>query len=147
MRLTCTVFLVYRHDFVVVETIDFYEDEEAELPPPMSLRDVQVRQCTPSPAGSSHLQGALSCYYLRSVCGAQWGRVTYSQVGPLTSVVIVQALNKAVPFGEEAEEEEEAAGGEKDEADVEVRMRQHANSVAFITFTSVACMGLPSTNQ
>jgi Pre-mRNA splicing factor PRP21 like protein len=31
-----------RHDFVVVETIDFYEDEEAELPPPMSLRDVQV---------------------------------------------------------------------------------------------------------
>jgi splicing factor 3A subunit 1 len=32
-----------RHDFVVVETIDFYEDEEAELPPPMSLRDVQAR--------------------------------------------------------------------------------------------------------
>ncbi len=31
-----------RHDFVVVETIDFYEDEEAELPPPMSLRDVQA---------------------------------------------------------------------------------------------------------
>ena len=27
---------------MVVETIDFYEDEEAELPPPMTLRDVQV---------------------------------------------------------------------------------------------------------
>ncbi len=31
-----------RHDFVVVETIDFYEDEEAELPPPMTLRDVKA---------------------------------------------------------------------------------------------------------
>ena len=29
-----------RHDFVVVETIDFYADEDAELPPPMSQRDV-----------------------------------------------------------------------------------------------------------
>ncbi|KAK9825176.1 hypothetical protein WJX81_003205 [Elliptochloris bilobata] len=28
------------HDFVVVETIDFYADEDAELPPPMSQRDV-----------------------------------------------------------------------------------------------------------
>ena len=29
-----------RHDFTVVETIDFYADEDAELPPPMSQRDV-----------------------------------------------------------------------------------------------------------
>ena len=29
-----------RHDFVVVETIDFYADEDAELPPPMTQRDV-----------------------------------------------------------------------------------------------------------
>lgn len=28
------------HDFVVVETIDFYEDEDEELPPPMSLKDL-----------------------------------------------------------------------------------------------------------
>ncbi|KAK9807061.1 hypothetical protein WJX72_012308 [[Myrmecia] bisecta] len=28
------------HDFVVVETIDFFEDEDAELPPPMTQRDV-----------------------------------------------------------------------------------------------------------
>ncbi|GMH40484.1 hypothetical protein BSKO_08388 [Bryopsis sp. KO-2023] len=28
------------HDFVVVETIDFHDDEDAELPPPMSLKDV-----------------------------------------------------------------------------------------------------------
>jgi hypothetical protein len=29
-----------RHDFTVVETIDFYADEDAELPPPMSQRDI-----------------------------------------------------------------------------------------------------------
>ena len=29
-----------RHDFTVVETIDFYQDEDAELPPPMTQRDV-----------------------------------------------------------------------------------------------------------
>ena len=29
-----------RHDFVVVETIDFFDDEDAELPPPMTQRDV-----------------------------------------------------------------------------------------------------------
>lgn len=28
------------HDFVVVETIDFYEDEDTELPPPLTLREV-----------------------------------------------------------------------------------------------------------
>lgn len=32
--------LCCRHDFVVVETIDFYADEDAELPPPMSQRHV-----------------------------------------------------------------------------------------------------------
>ena len=31
-----------RHDFVVVETIDFYADEDAELPPPMTQRDVML---------------------------------------------------------------------------------------------------------
>lgn len=31
-----------RHDFVVVETIDFYQDEDAELPPPMTQRDVVI---------------------------------------------------------------------------------------------------------
>ena len=29
-----------RHDFVVVETIDFYDDEDAQLPEPMTQRDV-----------------------------------------------------------------------------------------------------------
>lgn len=29
-----------RHDFVVVETIDFFDDEDKELPPPMTQRDV-----------------------------------------------------------------------------------------------------------
>ncbi len=29
-----------RHEFVVVETIDFFEDEDADLPPPMTQRDV-----------------------------------------------------------------------------------------------------------
>jgi Pre-mRNA splicing factor PRP21 like protein len=29
-----------RHDFVVVETIEFLEDEDDELPPPMALREV-----------------------------------------------------------------------------------------------------------
>ena len=33
-------FCCCRHDFVVVETIDFYADEDAELPPPMTQRDV-----------------------------------------------------------------------------------------------------------
>jgi hypothetical protein len=28
------------HDFVIVETIDFYEDEDEELPPPMSLKEL-----------------------------------------------------------------------------------------------------------
>ncbi|CAD7697669.1 unnamed protein product [Ostreobium quekettii] len=28
------------HNFVVVETIDFHDDEDADLPPPMSLKDV-----------------------------------------------------------------------------------------------------------
>ncbi len=31
-----------RHEFVVVETIDFYQDEDAELPPPMTQRDVII---------------------------------------------------------------------------------------------------------
>ncbi|CAL5220560.1 g2597 [Coccomyxa viridis] len=30
------------HDFTVVETIDFYQDEDAELPPPMTQRDVII---------------------------------------------------------------------------------------------------------
>jgi splicing factor 3A subunit 1 len=30
------------HDFVVVETIDFYEDEDEELPPPMSLKELMA---------------------------------------------------------------------------------------------------------
>lgn len=34
--------LLCRHDFVVVETIDFYADEDAELPPPMTQRDVII---------------------------------------------------------------------------------------------------------
>ena len=29
-----------RHDFVVVETIDFFREEENELPPPMALKEV-----------------------------------------------------------------------------------------------------------
>lgn len=29
-----------RHDFVVVETIDFFDDEDSELPLPMTQRDV-----------------------------------------------------------------------------------------------------------
>ena len=29
-----------RHDFVVVETIEFFEDEDDELPPPLTLKDV-----------------------------------------------------------------------------------------------------------
>jgi hypothetical protein len=28
------------HDFTVVETIDFYDDEDDELPPPMSLKEL-----------------------------------------------------------------------------------------------------------
>jgi splicing factor 3A subunit 1 len=28
------------HDFVIVETIDFYEDEDEELPPPMSIKEL-----------------------------------------------------------------------------------------------------------
>ncbi|KAK9852812.1 hypothetical protein WJX84_010265 [Apatococcus fuscideae] len=32
--------LICRHDFVVVETIDFYDDEDAQLPEPMTQRDV-----------------------------------------------------------------------------------------------------------
>ena len=31
-----------RHDFVVVETIDFYEGEDEELPPPMTQKDVML---------------------------------------------------------------------------------------------------------
>jgi hypothetical protein len=31
-----------RHDFTVVETIDFYEDEEGELPNPLTLSDVKT---------------------------------------------------------------------------------------------------------
>lgn len=31
-----------RHDFVVVETIDFYQDEEAELPAPLTLAEVKM---------------------------------------------------------------------------------------------------------
>ncbi len=38
----CDVGLLCRHDFVVVETIDFYADEDAELPPPMTQRDVII---------------------------------------------------------------------------------------------------------
>ena len=34
--------IICRHDFVVVETIDFYADEDAELPPPMTQRDVML---------------------------------------------------------------------------------------------------------
>lgn len=30
------------HDFAVVETIDFYDDEDEELPPPLSLKEVLV---------------------------------------------------------------------------------------------------------
>jgi hypothetical protein len=29
-----------RHEFVVVETIDFYDDEDDELPPPLTLKDI-----------------------------------------------------------------------------------------------------------
>ena len=29
-----------RHDFVVVEVIEFYDDEDEELPPPLTLKDV-----------------------------------------------------------------------------------------------------------
>ena len=29
-----------RHDFVVVEMIEFYDDEDEELPPPLTLKDV-----------------------------------------------------------------------------------------------------------
>ena len=39
-----------RHDFVVVETIDFYADEDAELPPPMSQRDVILLNRAGGPA-------------------------------------------------------------------------------------------------
>lgn len=28
------------HDFVVVETIDFFDEEDLELPPPMSLKEL-----------------------------------------------------------------------------------------------------------
>lgn len=28
------------HDFVIVETIDFYDDEDEELPPPLSLKEI-----------------------------------------------------------------------------------------------------------
>lgn len=35
-----TLSLVCRHDFTVVETIDFFADEEDELPPPMTRQDV-----------------------------------------------------------------------------------------------------------
>lgn len=28
------------HDFVVVETIEFFDDEDEELPPPLTLKDV-----------------------------------------------------------------------------------------------------------
>lgn len=31
-----------RHDFVVVETIDFHDDEDVDLPPSMSLKDVMA---------------------------------------------------------------------------------------------------------
>lgn len=34
------VFFICRHDFAVVETIDFFEDEAHELPPPMTQKDV-----------------------------------------------------------------------------------------------------------
>lgn len=34
--------IVCRHDFVVVETIDFYQDEEAELPAPLTLAEVKM---------------------------------------------------------------------------------------------------------
>ncbi len=37
---------VCRHDFVVVETIDFYDDEDAELGPPVTQRDVLLLERT-----------------------------------------------------------------------------------------------------
>ena len=36
-------FALGRHDFATVETIEFYEDEDAELPPPMTLKEVRTR--------------------------------------------------------------------------------------------------------
>jgi hypothetical protein len=52
------------HDFVVVETIEFYDDEEAELPPPMTLKEARA---TAAPAASgARLAGSAACV------GAVW---------------------------------------------------------------------------
>ena len=37
---TISIYCFCRHDFAVVETIDFFEDEDQELPPPMTQKDV-----------------------------------------------------------------------------------------------------------
>ncbi len=37
---SATPFTPRRHEFVVVETIDFYDDEDDELPPPLTIKDI-----------------------------------------------------------------------------------------------------------
>ena len=32
--------LHFRHEFVIVETIEFFDDEDEELPPPLALKDI-----------------------------------------------------------------------------------------------------------
>ncbi len=36
----CVCVCLYRHEFVVVETLQFFDDEDESLPAPLSLRDI-----------------------------------------------------------------------------------------------------------
>lgn len=62
--------ILCRHDFVVVEVIEFYDDEDEELPPPLTLKDVITMNKVREGEGGTFLVGGLviSSMSLRRSC-------------------------------------------------------------------------------
>jgi hypothetical protein len=75
------------HDFVVVETIEFYDDEAAELPLPMTLKDVSGAGSGAGGRGDGlRVGGYGTCRQCAQQKGS-WGR----RAGPLAATERMKA--------------------------------------------------------
>ena len=83
-----------RHDFVVVETIDFYADEDAELPPPMSQRDVILLNKAQQLEDEEEEEAAAA----EGEAGKQKVGCFYLPMGTLVAVTSAKSIADVLPF-------------------------------------------------